>query len=155
MSKVHELCNFKPYRAYSKGEFRSMLWLRFDSQSSRDHCVEVLGKAKLSLASSNIWIAADSPISMRVERKFLFGLKKLLVEWGWQSFEIRVDLDNCKLTIDGTDIVSAHAHDQQFDVRFASNLQSRLQDDALVALYVKCEQIMKTRKVGKGTSKGQ
>ena len=105
--------------------------------------------------TSQIWIAPDLPIEMRAEKKFLFGLKRLLLTWGWHGFETRVDTLNRTLTIDGHVVVNVHAHDQQLDVRFTNQWQQRLQDDALNALFHACNNMMVQRKVGKGASKGQ
>ena len=53
-----------------------------------------------------IWIARDTHFPMRVERKLLllFRLKRLLLQWGWQRFEVRVDLHTRKLTIADQDV---------------------------------------------------
>ena len=92
---------------------------------------------------------------MRAEKKFLFGLRRLLLSWGWQGFETRVDTLERVLKIDGHPIVHVDAHDNQLDVRFQGHWQARLQDDALNALYISCNNMMIERKIGKGASKGK
>ena len=47
----------------------------------------------LSINTMRIWCAADSLLPVRVERKFLFGIKQILLSWGWQGFEVHVDTD--------------------------------------------------------------
>ena len=155
VEKINELCSVKPIRVYSKGDFKGMLWLVFDSSAVRDGVVETTWKAKLAMHASQIWIAPDLPIEMRAEKKILFGLIRLLLSWGWHGFETRVDTLNRSLTIDGHVVVRVHAYDQQFNVRFTNQWQQRLQDDALTALFNACNNMMVQRKVGKGASKGQ
>ena len=96
-----------------KGEFRGMLWMVFASQSQRDVVVESLNKQKVAMTSRVVWVAPELPFPMRVKKKFLFALKKLLLTWGWQSFEARVDISSRSLSIDGQLIVVVvDAHDQ-------------------------------------------
>ena len=104
----------------------------------------------MQLSTSSIWVAQDLPITIRTERKFLFGLRRLMLSWGWQTFEIRVDEYTRALTVDGQPICHVHAHDQQFDVRFQGQWQARLQDDALNQLFLTCKQMMQNRKICKG-----
>ena len=106
------ICGIKAVRSYSKGEFKGLLWFKFDSCAARDKVVDVISKEQLSMQGSRIWIAPDSPLPVRVEKKFLFGLKKLLLSWGWQGFETRVDVSSRTLTIDGHVVVVVDAHDQ-------------------------------------------
>ena len=153
--QIESICHVSPTRTYVKGEFRGMLWMVFASQSQRDLVVEFLNKQKVAMTSRVIWVAPDLPLPMRVEKKFLFALKKLLLTWGWQGFETRVDISSRSLSIDGKVIVVVDAHDQQFDVRFADQWQDRLKDDALDKLFLDCQAMMIKRRVGKGFSKGQ
>ena len=82
VEKINELYSVKPTRVYSKGDFKGMLWLVFDSSAIRDGVVETTWKAKIAMHASQIWIAPDLPIEMRPENKFLFGFKRLLLTWG-------------------------------------------------------------------------
>ena len=101
----------------------------FESQSQRDLVLEYLYNIKTAMTSRIIWIAPDLPLPMRFEICFLCGLKRLLLSWGWQVFETRVDIHARKLFIDNQLAKYVDAHDQQFDVRFASDWQARLKDE--------------------------
>ena len=96
---------------YVKSEFLSMLWMAFESQSQRDLVVEALNKTNVAMTSRINWIAPDLPLPMRVEKKFLFGLKRILLAWGWQGFETRVDIHARKIFIDNQLVVYVDAHD--------------------------------------------
>ena len=119
----------------------------------RDQVVEAFGKARLTINTMRIWCAADSPLPVRVERKILFGVKKLLLSWGWQGFEVHVDTDANLLSIDGHAVVRVNAFDQQLDVKFMPQWDTRLSDPALTKLISDCETSMRERKVGKGAGK--
>ena len=81
-----------------KNEFRGMLWMVFACQSQRDFVVESLKKTKNAMTSRVVWVAPDLPLPMCVEKEFLFALKKLLLSWGWQGFETRVDMSSGSLS---------------------------------------------------------
>ena len=153
--QIQCICNICPTCTYVKGEFRGMLWMAFESQSQHDLVVEALNKIKVAMTSRTVWIAPDLLLPMRVEKKFLFWLKRILLSWGWQGFETRIDIHARKLFIDNQLVVYVDAHDQQFDVRFASDWQARLKDDALDKLFEDCQSMMTKRRMGKGASKGQ
>ena len=100
-----------------------------------------------------IWCAADSPLPVRVEREFLSGVKKLLLSWGWQGFEVHVDTDANLVSIDGHAVVRVNAFNQQPDVKFMPQWDTRLSDPALTKLVSDCETSMREREVGKGAGK--
>ena len=100
----------------------------------RGQVVEAFGKARLSINPMRIWCAADSLLPVRVERKFLLGLKKLLLSWGWQ--------DSKYMSIQ-----------MQISFQSMATQVTRLSDPALTELVSDCETSMRERKVGKGAGK--
>ena len=58
---------------FSKGKFRSMLWIKFDSMSVRDRVVSTLSKSRLSFDSAAIWMSGDAPLPVRVEKRNSFS----------------------------------------------------------------------------------
>ena len=80
-------------------------------------------------------------------------MKKLLLSWGWQGFEVHVDTGANLLSIDGHAVVRVNAFDQQLDVKFMPQWDTRLSDPALTKLVSDCETSMRDRKVGKGAGK--
>ena len=77
----------------------------------------------------------------------------MLLSWGWQRFETRVDTSSRTLIIEGQLVVAVDAHAQQIYVRF--QWQDRLKDEALDKLFLDCQAMMLKRRVGKGFIKGQ
>ena len=113
------LCHCTPTKIYSKGQFKGILWAKFESSSIRDRVAESLRKHNDMILGAIIWCATDLPLAMRVERKFLFSLKRLLISWAWQLFEINVNIDNACLQIANYDIVKVHAYDHKCNIVFA------------------------------------
>lgn len=66
---------------------------------------------------------------MRVEKKCLFAMKRLLLSWGWEAFEVRVDLESSTLSIASTQVVQVRGHDKAFDVVFSGDWKERLMQD--------------------------
>ena len=76
LAEIQKLCNCQPTRSYVKGAFRKLQWFKFDNMQVRDEVVQAFSKARVSINTMRTWCAADSPLPVRVARKFLFDLKK-------------------------------------------------------------------------------
>ena len=150
---IQQQCNATVIDVFSKGQFRSMLWIKFDSMCVRDRVVSTLSKSRLSFDSAAIWMSGNAPLLVRVEKKFLFGLKRLLQSWGCQIFEILIDIAGKSLSIDNHTVVRVLAKDTNCFVKFEKPWHDRLKDDALTALCQNCKRAMSERKVGKGAGK--
>ena len=83
----------------------------------------------------------------------MFQSKQLLVEWNWQPFEIRVDLEQSTLSIADYKVVSVHAHDRECNVEFTSGWADRLSSPELTKIINECVLKMQARKIGKGVGK--
>ena len=73
---------------YAKGEFKGILFAKFESQHARDSSVTSFRKASLSRNGSRCWASEDTPIEERASKSFLFGIKNLLIDWGFGKFEL-------------------------------------------------------------------
>ena len=69
-----------------------------------------LRSSKMNMDGTKLWIVADRPSPIRMQRKLLFGLRKLMLEWDWSPFELYVDTNNHSLSINDFKIVHATAH---------------------------------------------
>ena len=98
-------------------------------------------------------MSSDAPLPVRAEKKFLFGLKRLLQSWGWQAFEIRVDDATKSLSIDNHIVVRVSSENMKFAANFEGQWRERLKDDALTKLIQDCEIAMSKQKIGKGAGK--
>ena len=82
--------------------------------SERDRVVSTLSKSRLSFDSAAIWMSGDAPLPVSVEKKIVFRPKRLLQSWGWQNFEIRVDIAGKSLSNDNHTVVRVLPEDTNF-----------------------------------------
>ena len=123
---------------YTKGEFKGLVFAKFSSKTERDAAVKLFRSNKLILGGNAIWAKEDLPLEERIPQSFLFGLKKLMIGWGYEKMAVWVDLSKNQLLV-GTDIVIALtvegkelktdiAKDWQDDLRKDSNFTKLLDD---------------------------
>lgn len=127
-----------------------MLWIKFGSTAFRNRALELLIPEKPSISNHQIWMTEDLPLEFRCEKGFLFGLKRLLLSWGWEAFETRVDLESGKLLIDGSPIIHVKADHGILNVTFTGGLAARLDDQEFHALVNSTEEKLKKKPIGKG-----
>ena len=63
------------------GEFGDIIFVRFGTISERDAAIDKISRAKIELASKFVWASEDAPRDVRACKKFLFGVKKILIGW--------------------------------------------------------------------------
>ena len=102
-------CSKCPFR---KSKFKGILFVTFDDSSSRDYVVDCIRSNKPSFKQCSIWASQDVPLPVRVEKKCLLKVKRLFIEWGWQSFELYVDVEKRQLLVDHFPILTVSAHGQ-------------------------------------------
>ena len=83
---------------------------------------------------------------MRIEKKFLFGLKRLLLSCGWEGFETRVDIDSKSILIDGHRIVTISTTSNKCEFVYADGWGNRLNDPTYHELVKSCETQLPTKK---------
>ena len=94
-NQISCLCHVRPTKVYSKGQnFQGTPWIKFANQEIRDRGVSIASNANMVFGDNPIRIVDDLPLSMRVEKNFLCGLRRLLLQWGWEAFEVKVDLQS-------------------------------------------------------------
>ena len=60
----------------------------------------------------------DEPVQVRALKSFLFGLKKQLVAWGWDSKEVWVDTEMATLKVNNVPIAQGVVSGQTFRVNW-------------------------------------
>ena len=83
----------------------------------------------------------------------LFGLKRFLIEWGWQSFEVRVDTGQGALKIGKCEVVKIKAIDLTIELTFSDDWELRLRDDKLTRLTRDCQYQIAKNRIGNGTGR--
>ena len=84
------------------------------------------------------------------QKRFLFGLKRQMVQCNWRPFEINVDSDAHSLAIEGFILVIVAAHHQSFDIRWVPDWEDKLKSEELSTLVSFAERQMAEHKKGKG-----
>ena len=62
---------------YTKGDFKGILFAKFDSKHARNRSIESFRKASLTRSGSRYWASEDAPVEDRARKSFLFGIKNL------------------------------------------------------------------------------
>eukprot|EP00959_Pyramimonas_sp_CCMP1952_P061921 1293781-Pyramimonas_sp.AAC.1 len=89
----------EPADYFARGEFSTILFTKFGTVDARDKLVNAFGRSQIKHNNNVAWTRADQPIDKGVPESFLFGLRKLFLDWGHSKGEVRVDTTECKLTI--------------------------------------------------------
>ena len=88
-----------------------------------------------------------------MQRKFLFGLRKLMIEWDWTPFELWVDTNDYSLAINDFKIVHVRSNEQVFEIDWVDDWQTRFDDPKVHALTNEVRLKLATYKKGKGKGK--
>ena len=105
LDKITAVSAPTPVDIFCKGDFRGLLYAKFDSSIVRDKFIEKMKGTTLKQGSSRIWVDEARSLDDQSLRGFLFGLKKLMVTWDYEKRDLWVDTDTCALSF-GTDTVA-------------------------------------------------
>ena len=83
----------EPVEYFTKGEFKGLVFLKFVSVSDRDRAIGRIKEARLTLEGKSIWIREEASIKIRAMEKFILGLRKQLISWGYGTKEVKADID--------------------------------------------------------------
>ena len=147
----------KPSDVYAKGDFRGFLYAKYETKAMRDTSVERLRRASLTRNGSRVWATEHKPYDQRVPQSFLFGLKRLMVEWGDspKAVWVNTDAEPYELTCNREPVVSATVKDGKLEVTYEPDWEEYLNDPKLTTLRQTCdEQLKKALKYG-GKGKGK
>ena len=71
-----------------------------------------LRSSNMSLDSTKLMIVADVPLIIRMQRKFLFSLRKLMLEWDRSPVKLYLDNNDYSFPINDFKISYATANNQ-------------------------------------------
>ena len=95
-----------------KGDYKGIMFAKFESKPERDRAARVLKEAGLREGGASVRAKADLPAERRAPHNFLFGLKHLLVDWGFNRSNLWIDTDTGTLKTDTELIVTAVVSNQ-------------------------------------------
>lgn len=127
--------------------------MKFEPPALRDQVLDLIFKARLKFDCSRIWSSADLPFPLRVEEKFLFGMKRLLSPWEWQSIEVQVDLEPGTLYMFNEAVALVRAMHKVFKMQFHKDWKERLKDDKPPKVCHDAKKQLAKRNIGKGTGR--
>ena len=97
-----------PREAYHKGdEFKGFMHYKYNDQNAANDVVEKLSRAKLFWDGRQIECKVDTPIEQRAGLGFILGLRRLLINWGFERRNLKVDDYIPLLSVGGSPVVSA------------------------------------------------
>ena len=82
----------------------------FNNEHIRDAAVNELWSSKIIMDGAKLWI-------LRMQRKFLFSLRKIMLAWDWSPFEFYVVTNDYSSSINDFKIVYATANGQVFNIQ--------------------------------------
>ena len=86
-----------PIEVYCKGDFKGILFAKFNTKGERDAAIQIFRKAVCYEGGQQVWMKPDLPIEDRARHSFVFGVKYLLAEdWGWERNAIWVEPEGGK-----------------------------------------------------------
>ena len=141
---------------FSKGDFKGILFAKFESKESRNRSVESFRKASLTRNGSRCWASEDTPVEERACKKFLFGIKSLLIEWGFGKFEIWIDLKNFQIYFNDEFIASIKVNSQkELELQYGDEWESYLKEGKLEDIISQSKEMISRSISSEGKSKGK
>ena len=114
-SEIQKLNLVNPVDMFTKdpdNNFKGMLFAKFSTTKERDDVVQGFKTISMDREQSQ-WVKPDLPASIRAPQSFLFGMKRMLVDWSFEKSSIvRVEPDTNILSIRGERVlqVSVYIH---------------------------------------------
>ena len=104
-SKIKSIVDSSPVDIYCKGEFVGILFAKFASVADRERTINTFRRSQFSFQSSKTWANVDRPVAERAVRNVLFGIKWMLVEWGYTKESLWVD-EGAQTVVCGPELVA-------------------------------------------------
>ena len=97
-----------------------ILFCTFEFEQLRNKAVEILKEAALK----DIWVVSSAPLYIRVSRSFLLSLRYLLIQWGYNNSQVRVDDQAMILKVDGEECCSAFSFESELKMIWQGQFES-------------------------------
>ena len=106
---------------FSNGDFKGLLFVKFSSVELRDAAMGKFNSLQTTFSDKKNFMNADLPIQTRVPQAFLRSLKKLLVEWGFNSSSVQWNEDDHMLKVGGSEILKVGVNSEfAFEIKWLS-----------------------------------
>ena len=101
-----------------RGNFRGLLFANFADENQRDSFVHAVRNSGWSVGDVAVWAKPDQPLDIRTVESYQFGLRRLLVERGFNRAAVRVESGT--LFVEGAAVVTPKIVDGAFVVEWRS-----------------------------------
>lgn len=146
-----------PYEVFAKGDFHSILFLKFKNTTDRDTAISLIQSLALKREDKLVWSKIDQPLPVRVQHSFLYGLRKLLLAWGFDRRAIQIDEVSMILKVGECQVVSTKIIDGKFEhqwhMSWAQWKEFQSHDDVKKLLQAALAKVAKGPAPGKGKGK--
>ena len=126
-----------PAIVYYKGDdFAGTIFAKFETLRAAN---EVVTKVSQSTIKANVWCKKDLPLETRCPLSVLLGLRRQLINWGFNRRAIRVKDDTLSMTIEGKPILTATTSSDQVSLDWLDQTWKEwkeLQDSAELKLLI-------------------
>ena len=140
------------------GQSKGLVFVKFASEADRDTAIGVIRAGRHRHGGNVVWARADQAVEVRVPESFLFGFKKLLVDWGFGRAEVRVEIETASLKVGGALAVSAEVRAGELCLRWHglwTQWTELHEDPEFKVLTAKFQKMLSDAAGGRGKGKGK
>ena len=147
------------YHKGGEGIFNGMVFVKFNNAFLRERAMERFNSMNVGLNAKRSFMSPDLPIVERVLRSYLFGLKRMLVEWEFQKNSVHVDTNLQTLSVEGKLIVKVEVKDHKLIANWVDEdwriWRELMEDPKFVQLQVNAQESLDKGKRGASKGKGR
>ena len=133
--QLHKVGAKQPTSTYVKVTYNGFVCAKYAAKADKDDSIERLRKAGVYHNGSKAWVDEERPKEERAVRGFLFGLKKILVDWDWQKMSIWADTDTGVIYLGDDAIATVSVKEENIlDIKYEEGWEEYLRDPAVDAL---------------------
>ena len=94
--------------------------MKFANTEDRNTAIKVLKEVINKQNGSTVWTKPDLPLTARVNQAFLFKIKHVMVEWGYDRKSIWVDVDEGSLKVGFDTVLTSRVDGANLNIEFIS-----------------------------------
>ena len=144
-----------PTDQYIKGDYKGIMFLKFETQKERDGALKVLTTIKKDDECSQMWVRADRPLEVRVVQQVTFGAKWLLQTWGYMKRSMWVEEDAGVLWMGDEQVLRAFTSNGRIDIEYSEGWKEFLQSNEWDGIVKQTAEKMAQQSDIKGKGKGK
>jgi hypothetical protein len=109
-----------PSDSFFKGDqFKGIMFLKYNDVSEANEVVRKLSQVKVQHAGRQIWCKIDLPVEERTSLGFILGLRRLLISWGFDRRNLKVQDEVPMLSVGGSPVASASVANNALEIKWS------------------------------------